>query len=75
VRRLAELREEPGSPLRAADWWEEALVQCDRPRLFVVRADDRAARQRLASRLALRGESPKVAIYGPCSAGEYARRP
>lgn len=75
VRRIAELRRAPGSPLRPADWWEDALVQCDRPRLFVVAADDRAARLRLASRLALRGESGKVAIYGPCSAGEYARRP
>jgi 4-amino-4-deoxy-L-arabinose transferase-like glycosyltransferase len=75
VRQLAALRQAPGSTLRPADWWEGALVQCDRPRLFVVGADDWVRRQRLATRLALRGESRKVAIYGPCSAGEYARRP
>ena len=75
MRRLAALREAPGSTLRPADWWEGALVECDRPRLFVVGVDDRAARQRLATLLALRGQSGKVAIYGPCHAGEYARRP
>lgn len=75
ARRLAALRLAPGSTLRPADWWESALVECDRPRLFVVGVDDRAARQRLATLLALRGESRKVAVYGPCRAGEYARRP
>jgi 4-amino-4-deoxy-L-arabinose transferase-like glycosyltransferase len=74
-RRFADLRRSPGAPLRPPDWWEDAMVQCDRPRLFVVRADDGVARPRLASRLALRGESRTVAVYGPCSTGSYARRP
>lgn len=74
VRHVAALRRAPGSTLRTADWWEEALVLCNRPRFFVVGVDDRAVRQRLAARLPLRGESAKVAIYGPCSAGDYARR-
>ena len=71
---VAALRRAPGSTLRPADWWEEALVLCNRPRFFVVGVDHHAVRQRLAARLPLRGESAKVAIYGPCSAGDYARR-
>jgi 4-amino-4-deoxy-L-arabinose transferase-like glycosyltransferase len=74
VRHVTTLRAARGSTLRPADWWEEALVLCNRPRFFVAAVDDHAVRQRLATRLPLRGESGKVAIYGPCSTGDYARR-
>jgi 4-amino-4-deoxy-L-arabinose transferase-like glycosyltransferase len=74
-RRHERLRLVPGSPLRPPGWWEEALTFCDRPRLFVVRVDDRSARDRLAATLPLIAASRKVAVYGPCGAANYARRP
>jgi 4-amino-4-deoxy-L-arabinose transferase-like glycosyltransferase len=65
-RRADLLRLLPGSPLRPPDWWEEAVTFCDRPRMFVARADARDIRQRLGDALPLLATSRKVAVYGPC---------
>jgi 4-amino-4-deoxy-L-arabinose transferase-like glycosyltransferase len=72
VRRQERLRLRPGSTLRPVDWWVEALVLCERPTLFVVPADRRDLRARLETRLPLRAENRKVAIYGPCGPGSLA---
>ena len=66
------LRRVPGSPLRPPGWWEEALTFCDRPRLFVARADARAVRERLAASLPLVAVSRRVAVYGPCGGDALA---
>jgi 4-amino-4-deoxy-L-arabinose transferase-like glycosyltransferase len=62
----------PGSPLRPRDWWMEALADCRRPRVFVVREDDTATRGLLAERLPLIASNRKVAAYGPCGAVDLA---
>ena len=74
TRHLAVLRRVPGSPLRPADWWREALALCPRPRIFVTSTDDAAARNVLGAALPLRGETRKVAAYGPCGPSGFVRR-
>ncbi|MDH3497115.1 MAG: glycosyltransferase family 39 protein [Gemmatimonadota bacterium] len=75
ARHQAELRRVPGSPLRPAEWWEEALALCGRPRLFVVPVEAAAARARLEEAVPLRATARKVAVYGPCGAAGYAYSP
>ena len=58
--------------LRPAAWWQEALVQCSRPRVFVVRTDDLTTRNRLGDHLALIVETRKHAVYGPCGLSDLA---
>jgi len=72
VRHLDHWREVPDSPLRTGDWWREAVVQCDRPRVFVIRSSDSEAREFLASRLSLLAETSKYAAYGPCGRTDLA---
>jgi len=62
----------PGSPLRPADWWRDALHECDRPRVFVTRANDSAARTLLSGQLPLIAESRKYVVYGPCGRVDLA---
>jgi 4-amino-4-deoxy-L-arabinose transferase-like glycosyltransferase len=73
-RRHDRLRRIPGSPLRPPAWWAEALTFCDRPRLFVVPAEARAIRDRLAETLPLVATTRKVAVYGPCGGDALAFR-
>jgi hypothetical protein len=68
------LRLSPNATLRPPGWWEDALTFCDRPRLFVVPADARAVRDRLAETLPLVVTSRKVAVYGPCGGDALAGR-
>lgn len=75
VRRHAGLRALPGTPLRPADWWREALATCSRPRVFVVATEASEAREHLAASLALLGVTRKFAMYGPCGGGLLARHP
>lgn len=75
VRHFRAWAHRPGSPLRSLDWWREALIQCDHPRVFVVRADDRAARELLSEQLALLVETRKHAAYGPCGISGLASSP
>jgi len=75
VRHQAALRRAPGSPLRPADWWREALAVCDRPRVFIVPADRPDLRAPLAEALPLVAESRKFAAYGPCGGGALALAP
>jgi 4-amino-4-deoxy-L-arabinose transferase-like glycosyltransferase len=73
TRRYERLQLRPGSTLRPEAWWSEALALCDRPRLFVVPAERRDLRARVASTLPLRAENRKIALYGPCGPGSLAR--
>ncbi len=66
-------RRVPGTPLRPADWWRDALQECDRPRAFVIRADDAAARALLAGTLPAIAETRKYAAYGPCGRTDLAQ--
>ena len=59
-------RNTPDSPLRPGDWWRDALLECNRPRIFLVRTGDREARDLLNSHLKLLIETRKIAAYGPC---------
>ena len=62
------------SPLRPADWWFDALVNCQRPTVFVVRSNDMRVRDILATRIPLIMENRKVAAYGPCGVLDLANR-
>jgi 4-amino-4-deoxy-L-arabinose transferase-like glycosyltransferase len=75
VRHQAAMRRLPGSPLRPADWWREALATCDRPRLFLVPTDRRDLRGPLAEALPLVVETRTFAAYGPCGGGALAQTP
>jgi len=63
--RVERWRHAPGSPIRSAEWWRDALLDC-RARVFVTRADDRDVRTVLGTRLPLLAETRKHAAYGPC---------
>ncbi len=65
----------PGSPLRPADWWLDALADCRPPRVFVVRTDNATARSLLEARLPLIASNRKVAAYGPCGGTDLAANP
>lgn len=60
------------SPLRAPDWWLEALVECTRPRIFIVDRFNGTDRATLAQRLPLIIEGSDVAAYGPCVVTDLA---
>jgi 4-amino-4-deoxy-L-arabinose transferase-like glycosyltransferase len=66
-------RRAPGSPLRHARWWEEELIACSQPTVFITRADDDAARTVLEAHLAQLVETRKYAAYGPCGEQQLAR--
>ena len=66
--RAAEFRGLPGSPLREAGWWREAITACTEPTVLVVRrglpsADSVA---RLLPLIAAGGADAKFIAYGPC---------
>ena len=62
----------PGSPYRSADWWLEALEDCRRPLVFVIRNEDARARDILTSRVPLIAANRKVSAYGPCGMTDLA---
>jgi 4-amino-4-deoxy-L-arabinose transferase-like glycosyltransferase len=64
----------PGTPLRPADWWREAAVNCERPRVFVVALADREALLFLGERLPLIAQAGKYAAFGPCGGHNLAAR-
>lgn len=72
VRHLDRWRRAPGSPLRPKAWWVDALVTCGRPRVFVVRSEDAAARRALDGIVPLLVDTGRYAAYGPCGAGGFA---
>ncbi|MBI2615240.1 MAG: glycosyltransferase family 39 protein [Gemmatimonadetes bacterium] len=74
VRDLARWRLVPGSPLRPADWWHDAAVQCGRVKVFVTRADDAQTRAVLAAQVPLLVATAKFAAYGPCARSDLASR-
>jgi hypothetical protein len=72
VRTFGTWMDAPGSPLRAGNWWQEAVIQCDRPRIFVVRVGDIEPWQFLAGHLPLLAETPRYAVFGPCGQANLA---
>ncbi len=65
----------PESPFRPADWWFDALTECIRPTVFVVRGNDTRVRRLLAARVPLIMENNRVAAYGPCGRSDLAQLP
>jgi len=62
------LRQAPGSPLRPATWWRDALAQCVEPLVFVTsNRDDEAMDLLNASGLPVIGRSQRYSAYGPCA--------
>jgi 4-amino-4-deoxy-L-arabinose transferase-like glycosyltransferase len=54
-----------GFPLRQIDWWQEALITCPEPSVFVASVEDVATREAL-ERLNLIVVTDKYVAYGPC---------
>jgi len=77
VSRAAEFHALPGTPLRAAGWWREALATCAEPTVFVARRG-RAPAAELARALpfiAAGGADANFLAYGPCTPGANAAAP
>ncbi len=72
VRHVDRWRNAPGSTLRPAHWWREALTSSVRPTVFVVRSTDREARAILDVQVSLLIDTGKYAAYGPCGIAELA---
>jgi 4-amino-4-deoxy-L-arabinose transferase-like glycosyltransferase len=60
------------SPVRNPDWWMDALIECTRPRVFIIDRANDSDRQLLGQRLPLIGENTRVAAYGPCVVTDLA---
>lgn len=54
-----------GTPLRKADWWQEALLTCSRPTVFVMLSGDTESRETL-SQLDFIMDTGKYVAFGPC---------
>jgi 4-amino-4-deoxy-L-arabinose transferase-like glycosyltransferase len=63
------------SPFRPPDWWLDALINCDRPRVFLTATRNSRVRNILEARLPLLAASRKVAAYGPCGLRDLAAPP
>ena len=61
-----------GSTLRRADWWQEALLTCSKPTVFVTRSENGEARDVL-SQLDFILDNGKYVAYGPCGLQTLAR--
>ncbi len=62
----APFRALPGTPLRPATYWVDALARCAEPTVFVTRADGSGPRLWLAAALPLLAANGRYAAYGPC---------
>ncbi len=58
--------------LQPDDWWPEAMVNCDRPRIFVFRSENHDARRFAGEQLNLLVDTGKYAAYGPCGVTDLA---
>jgi hypothetical protein len=72
VRDIDPWRNEPGTTLRDADWWREAVTNCTRSRVFVLKVDDTYSRTFLEGVLPLIVATQRYAVYGPCGGGRLA---
>jgi hypothetical protein len=68
-------RDMPGSPLRSAGSWSEALVRCPVPTVFLAAATARDVRAALGAALPLLVADGHYAAYGPCRAPRPPARP
>ena len=68
VSRAAEFRGLPGSPLRDAGWWREAITACTEPTVLVARRGRPSADSvaQLLPLIAAGGADAKFLAYGPC---------
>ena len=62
-----------GFPLRRADWWQEALITCSVPTVFVASSADTDTREAL-SQLNVVMATSKYVAYGPCGSETLALR-
>jgi hypothetical protein len=58
--------------LRPADWWREVLLACQRPTVFVVKAEDAEQRRTMDVSLNLLIDTGRYAAYGPCGTTSLA---
>ncbi len=61
-----------GSSLRRADWWQEALLTCSEPTVFITAIEDNHAREVLGH-MNLIMATDKYLAYGPCGQETLAR--
>jgi len=68
---LEQLREQPGTNLRARDWWMKELEHCPEPTVYMLRtfANWEPLREMLQARLPLIYENHRYRVYGPCGTG------
>ena len=64
----------PDSPLRSGNWWQRALLTCNRPRVFLVPVNDAPLRALIAGAAPFAADVGGYAVYGPCGAGTVAGR-
>jgi len=71
VSRAAEFHAFPGTPLRPAGWWREALATCTEPTVFVARRGKAPAEElaRALPLIAAGGADASFLAYGPCRPG------
>jgi 4-amino-4-deoxy-L-arabinose transferase-like glycosyltransferase len=74
IRHLEQMRAWPGSPLRDAAWWREAVSQCHQPTVFIALTGDTGVTTLLKAQLPLLAVTRKYAAYGPCGRGLLAMR-
>jgi 4-amino-4-deoxy-L-arabinose transferase-like glycosyltransferase len=72
IRHIQAWRDAPGTTLRDADWWREAVTDCTTSRVFVVSRDDTPSMAFLAGTVPLIISTRKYAVYGPCGGGRLA---
>ncbi len=61
--------------IRPSSWWRDAVIACDRPRVFVTRTDDTARTRFLETHLRTLAVARKYVAYGPCGPPTLAVRP
>ncbi len=72
IRRNFARLSEANPQLQTASLWREALLTCNRPRIFISRRADAETRTFLAASLPLIIETRKFAVYGPCGVRSLA---
>jgi 4-amino-4-deoxy-L-arabinose transferase-like glycosyltransferase len=63
---LDELRQQPGSTLRAGGWWREAAAACSEPTIFVTHRKNSDVVSELEGAMPPIAASGRYAAFGPC---------
>ncbi len=72
TRHIERWRGSNNSALLNAHAWRELLADCNRPRIFLVRANDSENQNLLRQRLVLLAANNRYAAYGPCGVTQLA---